>query len=49
MGKGEIPDASVIRGTAARPLSDDVCVSMVCIDFVSVAARVELNVCRSVI
>jgi hypothetical protein len=49
IGKGEIPEASVIRGTAARPLSEDVYVSIVCIVFVRVAARLKLKVCRSTI
>ena len=40
-------DASVIRGTAARPRSDDACASIVCRLRASVAVRPALNFCRS--
>jgi hypothetical protein len=47
MGNGDIPVAFVMRGTAVRPFSDDVCTSIVCTALVSVAARVVRNCCRS--
>lgn len=47
MGNGDIPVAFVMSGTAVRPFSDDVCTSIVCTAFVSVAANVVRNCCRS--
>jgi hypothetical protein len=47
IGKGEIPVAFVMSGTAVRPFSQDVCTSIVCTAFVSVGASVVKNCCRS--
>jgi hypothetical protein len=38
-GKGEMPVDWVIGGTAVRPRSEDVCVSIVCMDLVKVVVR----------
>lgn len=46
-GNGEIVLASVIGGTAARPFSDEVCVIMVWIAFVRVAAKAVRAFSRS--
>lgn len=43
-GNGDIPLDWVIGGTAVQPLSEEVCVSMVCMDFVRVFARLVLKV-----
>ena len=43
MGNGEIPVALVISGTAVRPFSDEVWVSMTWRALVRVVARVALN------
>ena len=46
-GNGDIPEASVIGGTTARPFSDEVYVIMVCIVFINVVDKFEWNVWRS--
>lgn len=46
-GKGDMPCALVISGTAERPRSDDVCVSILWRLFVNVEDRSESNFCRS--
>jgi hypothetical protein len=46
-GNGDIPLAFVINGTAVRPRSDEVWVSIVCNDLDSVDANAVLNVWRS--
>ena len=47
IGKGDMLDASVMRGTAARPRSDEAWASITCRLFVSVPASSALNFCRS--
>lgn len=46
-GNGDMPWAVLISGTAERPCSDDVCVSMLCRLFVSVEDNSESNFCLS--
>ena len=47
IGNGEMLCASVMRGTAILPRSEEVYVNIVRSEFESVDARLALNVCRS--
>ena len=47
-GNGDIPEALVMTGTAARPCSEEVCVIIICRVADKVEARVALKIWRSV-
>jgi hypothetical protein len=47
IGKGDIPVADDISGTAARPRSEDEWFNIVMTDFVNIELRAASNFCRS--